>query len=90
MVPGERIELPTNGLQNRCSTAELTRRTGPFKTSGRKRPCGLSLRFFLRPQPASPLFSRCLTATEAVREPARDIVVERNHETTIQRYINRL
>jgi hypothetical protein len=26
MVPGERIELPTNGLQNRCSTAELTRR----------------------------------------------------------------
>jgi hypothetical protein len=24
-VPGERIELPTNGLQNRCSTAELTR-----------------------------------------------------------------
>ena len=27
MVPGERIELPTNGLQNRCSTAELTRPT---------------------------------------------------------------
>jgi hypothetical protein len=27
MVPGERIELPTNGLQNRCSTAELTRLT---------------------------------------------------------------
>ena len=26
MVPGERIELPTFGLQNRCSTAELTRR----------------------------------------------------------------
>jgi hypothetical protein len=25
LVPGERIELPTNGLQNRCSTAELTR-----------------------------------------------------------------
>src|SRR5262245_17050508 len=25
-VPGERIELPTFGLQNRCSTAELTRR----------------------------------------------------------------
>jgi hypothetical protein len=25
MVPGERFELPTNGLQNRCSTAELTR-----------------------------------------------------------------
>jgi hypothetical protein len=29
MVPGERIELPTNGLQNRCSTAELTRLEGP-------------------------------------------------------------
>jgi hypothetical protein len=28
VVPGERIELPTNGLQNRCSTAELTRRIG--------------------------------------------------------------
>ena len=28
MVPGERIELPTNGLQNRCSTAELTRQVG--------------------------------------------------------------
>jgi hypothetical protein len=26
-VPGEGIEPPTNGLQNRCSTAELTRRT---------------------------------------------------------------
>src|SRR5688500_16900846 len=25
MVPGEGIEPPTNGLQNRCSTAELTR-----------------------------------------------------------------
>src|SRR5579872_2125750 len=24
-VPGEGIEPPTNGLQNRCSTAELTR-----------------------------------------------------------------
>jgi hypothetical protein len=29
-VPGERIELPTNGLQNRCSTAELTRRISLF------------------------------------------------------------
>ena len=26
VVPGEGIEPPTNGLQNRCSTAELTRR----------------------------------------------------------------
>jgi hypothetical protein len=25
MVPAERIELPTFGLQNRCSTAELSR-----------------------------------------------------------------
>jgi hypothetical protein len=24
-VPGEGLEPPTNGLQNRCSTAELTR-----------------------------------------------------------------
>ena len=28
LVPGERFELPTNGLQNRCSTTELTRRIG--------------------------------------------------------------
>jgi hypothetical protein len=27
MVPVERIELPTFGLQNRCSTAELNRLT---------------------------------------------------------------
>jgi hypothetical protein len=27
VVPVERIELPTFGLQNRCSTAELNRRT---------------------------------------------------------------
>jgi hypothetical protein len=27
VVPVERIELPTNGLQNRCSTAELNRLT---------------------------------------------------------------
>ena len=27
LVPGEGIEPPTNGLQNRCSTAELARRT---------------------------------------------------------------
>ena len=25
LVPAERIELPTFGLQNRCSTAELSR-----------------------------------------------------------------
>jgi hypothetical protein len=28
-VPVERIELPTFGLQNRCSTAELNRRIEP-------------------------------------------------------------
>jgi hypothetical protein len=33
MVPGERIELPTNGLQNRCSTAELTRHHWDFSHS---------------------------------------------------------
>ena len=26
LVPAERFELPTNGLQNRCSTTELCRR----------------------------------------------------------------
>jgi hypothetical protein len=31
LVPGERIELPTNGLQNRCSTAELTRLANAFR-----------------------------------------------------------
>jgi hypothetical protein len=31
LVPVERIELPTFGLQNRCSTAELNRlTTGPI------------------------------------------------------------
>jgi hypothetical protein len=30
LVPGEGIEPPTNGLQNRCSTAELTRHCGDF------------------------------------------------------------
>src|SRR6266480_1525592 len=29
MVPVERIELPTFGLQNHCSTAELNRRNEP-------------------------------------------------------------
>ena len=31
MVPVERIELPTFGLQNRCSTAELNRQTLSFR-----------------------------------------------------------
>jgi hypothetical protein len=30
VVPGERIELPTRGLQNRCSTTELTRQTSIY------------------------------------------------------------
>ncbi len=38
LVPGERIELPTNGLQNRCSTAELTRPVRRFNVSGRELP----------------------------------------------------
>src|SRR6266704_1711453 len=46
MVPVERIELPTFGLQNRCSTAELNRRinfaSGPAKSRGFRRSCGRS------------------------------------------------
>ncbi len=46
MVPVERIELPTFGLQNRCSTAELNRRlnfaSGPAKSPGFRRSCGRS------------------------------------------------
>jgi hypothetical protein len=34
VVPGERFELPTNGLQNRCSTTELTRRTSDLAMGG--------------------------------------------------------
>jgi hypothetical protein len=36
LVPGERFELPTNGLQNRCSTTELTRHSGTLCTSENK------------------------------------------------------
>jgi hypothetical protein len=32
-VPGERFELPTNGLQNRCSTTELTRQVNDLAFS---------------------------------------------------------
>jgi hypothetical protein len=35
MVPVERIELPTFGLQNRCSTAELNRHLMEFSTGSR-------------------------------------------------------
>jgi hypothetical protein len=31
LVPGERFELPTNGLQNRCSTTELTRQINDLR-----------------------------------------------------------
>jgi hypothetical protein len=31
VVPGERFELPTNGLQNRCSTTELTRQINDLR-----------------------------------------------------------
>ena len=46
MVPVERIELPTFGLQNRCSTAELNRRlnlaSGNDEIPGFRRSCGRS------------------------------------------------
>src|SRR6266446_2485168 len=43
LVPGERFELPTNGLQNRCSTAELTRQINALE--------GKSSRFVLTASP---------------------------------------
>jgi hypothetical protein len=43
-VPGEGFEPPTNGLQNRCSTTELTRRNS--RESG-SRPFGLQATTFL-------------------------------------------
>jgi hypothetical protein len=36
MVPGERFELPTNGLQNRCSTTELTRQINGLGVEDRR------------------------------------------------------
>ncbi len=46
MVPVVRIELPTFGLQNRCSTAELNRRlnfaSGADEIPGFRRSCGRS------------------------------------------------
>jgi hypothetical protein len=61
LVPGERIELPTNGLQNRCSTAELTRQRhnrdfpaarGAFAPDGCYRIDTRSAGFCVRPPPA--------------------------------------
>jgi hypothetical protein len=50
VVPGERIELPTNGLQNRCSTAELTRHLLGFLTSQVVDCYHLATQYFLKPQ----------------------------------------
>ena len=44
LVPGERFELPTNGLQNRCSTTELTRQN-PILWQGHSRQIGGSCHF---------------------------------------------
>ena len=41
MVPGEGIEPPTFGLQNRCSTAELARHYEGFLASGLEIATGL-------------------------------------------------
>src|SRR6186713_1653663 len=44
LVPVERIELPTFGLQNRCSTAELNRRIEAIGARQNTRPHGSDLR----------------------------------------------
>lgn len=44
MVPVERIELPTFGLQNRCSTAELNRRIEAIGARRKYPPRGADLR----------------------------------------------
>src|SRR5262245_19501723 len=41
LVPGEGLEPPTNGLQNRCSTAELTRRINDLAYLARSIATGL-------------------------------------------------
>src|SRR5207249_5852963 len=46
LVPGERFELPTNGLQNRCSTTELTRQINELRRN--------SSRFVLTASPRAP------------------------------------
>src|ERR1700741_4091236 len=43
LVPVERIELPTFGLQNRCSTAELNRRIEGPGGRAKTRRCSQSL-----------------------------------------------
>src|SRR5439155_25859855 len=44
LVPGERFELPTNGLQNRCSTTELTRQINEIRTKSSRCVLTASLR----------------------------------------------
>jgi hypothetical protein len=48
-VPVERIELPTFGLQNRCSTAELNRRLTEFSTGCRYQPANVLATLALEP-----------------------------------------
>jgi hypothetical protein len=53
-VPVERIELPTFGLQNRCSTAELNRRLTEFSTGCRYQPANVLATLALEPAPVAP------------------------------------
>jgi hypothetical protein len=50
-VPVERIELPTFGLQNRCSTAELNRRLMEFSTGCRYQSANVLATLALEPFP---------------------------------------
>jgi hypothetical protein len=51
LVPGEGLEPPTNGLQNRCSTAELTWQINGLGKGGRQTRQPENLTFFLRVKP---------------------------------------
>jgi hypothetical protein len=53
LVPVERIELPTFGLQNRCSTAELNRRIERVARCGPCRPIVRRVEYQTCPQRAS-------------------------------------
>src|SRR4029078_7063581 len=67
-VPGERFELPTNGLQNRCSTTELTRlaaESGPLSTTA-----GLSEYRFAKVAPFSQTDATRRAARIALRGPS--------------------
>jgi hypothetical protein len=54
LVPVERIELPTFGLQNRCSTAELNRRLTEFSTGCRYQPANVLATLALQPVSVAP------------------------------------